>query len=33
MNTAEETRIVKGLPMEAQSARAPPISGEMYWRP
>ena len=33
VNTAEETRIVKGLPTEAQSARAPPTSGEMYWRP
>ncbi len=32
-NTAEETRIVRGRPMEAQSARAPPTSGEMYWRP
>ena len=33
VNTAEETRIVRGLPTEAQSARAPPTSGEMYCRP
>ena len=33
VKTAEETRIVRGRPMEVQSARAPPTRGEMYWSP